>query len=328
MSADSVTRLKPLRLAFVVGAGRSGTTWLQEILGAHPEIATGQESHLFPAYLNYLWRQWEKEVGPERGDLRRVGIANYVTQQEYLDILRTFAESILLKIASLKPMATMVVEKTPRHCQYMELLGRCFPEAKVIHVIRDGRAVAASMLTAARGWGRNWAPRTARRAAKDWLSCVSDARRARDRVGDYLEVRYEGLHDDAVAQVTRVLEFLGVQASPETVQTLVERASFEALKTGKAESSILRCGELAARAAKTGEPVGFYNKGTADSWRQSLTRRQLRTIHRVAGALLAELGYVTPEELRESLSITDMICQVATKGMRSIFRPQHGMPSR
>src|SRR5947208_10995760 len=45
---------------FIVGAQRSGTTWLQRLLASHPAIAGGQESHLFSGYLAPLWQRWRQ----------------------------------------------------------------------------------------------------------------------------------------------------------------------------------------------------------------------------------------------------------------------------
>ena len=45
-------------LVLIVGAQRSGTTWVQRLLASHPAIVSGQESHLFSSYLGPMWQRW------------------------------------------------------------------------------------------------------------------------------------------------------------------------------------------------------------------------------------------------------------------------------
>ena len=88
-------------------------------------------------------------------------------------------------------------DKTPLYMQYLTLLERLFPDARIVHLVRDGRdaalsflAVPAGIMTA--GWGH---PRDAAGFACQWATEVRDARALGRRVGPtrYLEVRYEEL---------------------------------------------------------------------------------------------------------------------------------------
>ena len=80
-------------------------------------------------------------------------------------------------------------DKTPRYVRKLELISRVFPEARFVHVIRDGRDVALSLLE------RDWGPKTIEQAASLWRKRVRAGRRAGAILGRrcYIEVRYEDL---------------------------------------------------------------------------------------------------------------------------------------
>lgn len=142
--------------AFVFGAPRSGTTWVQLLLARHPKVATAQETHLFGRYLKGLWEgwRWDEEERAERG----VGISDLVTEEEFLDLCRGFSDAVLERIARRVEGAELVVEKTPGHARCLGLVRKLYPEAHLVHVLRDPRAVAASLLRASRTWASGWAP--------------------------------------------------------------------------------------------------------------------------------------------------------------------------
>ena len=71
---ESATTARPIanpeytghNMVFIVGAPRSGTTWLQRLLATHPRIRTGQESKLFRWYIAPQLRMWAMETTRER----------------------------------------------------------------------------------------------------------------------------------------------------------------------------------------------------------------------------------------------------------------------
>ena len=145
-------------LVFVVGAPRSGTTWLQRLLAAHPRVATGQESHLFSEFVGpqlRAWRKHERAAAVERGG---VGPGCYHTEEEFLGILRDYMRRLLAPLLEARGTAELFVEKTPGHALYVAEIHELLPEARFIHIIRDARDVVVSLLTAAGSWGQGWAP--------------------------------------------------------------------------------------------------------------------------------------------------------------------------
>lgn len=154
---------------FLVGAPRSGTTLLQSILGAHPEIQTFPESHffcgLFPnpirRHLRATSERWKtcfadfvKEIGQPDRQLAE-GIESSRNGKTIAD---GFIE--LLDELTLEAGKQVWVEKTPNHISFARVIRSYYPDAKLIHLIRPGRDVVASLFDVSRRypgqWGGEW----------------------------------------------------------------------------------------------------------------------------------------------------------------------------
>jgi tetratricopeptide (TPR) repeat protein len=253
---------------FIGGAGRSGTTLFRAMLHAHPRIHCGPEAKL----VSTLCRQrdlWMKGMGR---DLAEAG----VTQQLMDRSVRAFLETLLRGLA---PAGVRVAEKTPHNLLHTAFLGQIFPRARFIHVIRDGRSVAASLVRQA--WidpatGKPLAYcETIPNAATYWREIITGVRQQAPAVpGRYLEVRYERLVTEPETVMREVLAFLGEAWDP---------AVLEHQRADVALSSL----ESSTEAVKAA-----VNTGAVEKWKKNLSERELSQVVAVAGGLLAELGYV------------------------------------
>jgi hypothetical protein len=157
--------------------------------------------------------------------------------------------------------------------QYLPVLERLFPDARYVHLIRDGRDAARSFLQMPQGVvTRTWAhPRSVADFACQWRTEVEEARRLGRRAGArYLEVRYE----DLVAEPERELRRICTFAELPFEQTMLEYAG-EVDVSGKPHQRSLR------------RPP---TPGLRD-WRRDLSPADVRAFDEVAGDLLHELGY-------------------------------------
>ena len=242
------------RVIFCFGARRSGTYLVQRLIAAHPAVsAVPSETHLISHGIAPLLERFHHGVrgSPQIGSV-------YADRDALLDAVRDLCDTAFAEY--LDPGATHVVERTPLHALHASLIAELYPDAGVVHVIRDGRDVALSMMR--RTW---WGPDSVAEAAREWSDCVRDGRGAvgLDR---YLEVRYEEMVADPEPQVARIFERLGLERSR------------EALEAAVAELGV-------ARNVEPGDRIG------TGKWRGSLSRRDLEAFDRVAGATLRELGY-------------------------------------
>ncbi|MDP8952852.1 MAG: sulfotransferase domain-containing protein, partial [Actinomycetota bacterium] len=170
----------------------------------------------------------------------------------------------------------------------VEEISVVYPEARIVHIIRDGRDAAVSAAHHARNFGRAretkgedglFEPAQIRKLAADWNARVGRTVEDGPRLfGDrYAEVRYEDLLARPEPEMTRLLRFLGAAADEKSVARCVGAASFERLSKGRTR------GEE--------DPSSFFRKGVAGEWRDAFTERDRRIFDEKAGSLLAELGY-------------------------------------
>lgn len=280
---------------FVIGAPRSGTTWIQNMLGAHPEVCAPQELGLFHGYLSGWKAKWDEELQDStRSDARRRGLPAALTGDEFRDLLRRTAVDIYRVASRSKPSMRVLLDKEPSNTFHSDLVADLFPEARFIHLLRDGRDVAASLVAAGREeWARDWAPTRVADAARTWQDHVVAARRARSVERPYLEVRYEDLLADPVGSLLHLFDFAGVGRDADAAARIAEEFSFARVREGGSRSSGLTVGgELSAAAEGSGgEPKGFYRRGVAGSWRDEWSEFDRAEFDRVAGALLVEAGY-------------------------------------
>jgi len=271
------------RMLFVVGCPRSGTTWIQLILSQFDAIATAPETQIFAYYLVQFERQWEEERRGENTPLGRAGLSRVLDEAEFLELCGRSARMVLDKILSRKPGAQVVVEKSPKHALHASFIRRVFPDAYFLHVIRDPRDTAASLMAAGRTWGDSWAPRGPVQAARMWVEHIRRARQVATGDGRYREIRYERVKEDPETELAGVLEWLGVSTTAAERTRAIEACDFERLK---AQPSTPDLPLPSVRA-----PDGFFRRGESGSWRTDLSRSELRVIEHICGPLMTELGY-------------------------------------
>jgi hypothetical protein len=283
---------------FVIGATRSGTSWLQSMLGAHPELATPQELDLFRRYLD-PWREaWDEQLPADMDLWRRhryKGLPSVIDSQAFAELLRDFATDLYGRVLEGKPGAHTIVDKDPANTTRVASILELFPHARVIHVIRDGRDVVASLLRASRGWGRSWAANTAESAAAIWVDAVQAGCAAAMLTPAYLEVRYEELLGDAGPdRLGECFAFAGVASTTTETRQIYDRFDFTASQRSDEvpRSSIVWGGEVRRRVGNPTEPEGFFGPAAAGSWANELDGYERIVVDLVAGALLEELGYV------------------------------------
>jgi hypothetical protein len=308
---------------FVAGRARSGTTWLRSILNAHPEILCWGEGRFFER--SFKRKDIEQsELGNvasnslygailESRDLkawidRSVWSMGKDTDERLNDLARLAIDYFFAEQLS-KTGKRIVGDKTPFvSAEVVEEISVVYPEAKVVHIIRDGRDVAVStihhMWNYAKSEGgiydleaEELEKRRAYRAgslvppseslftkrrlahiASGWSTEVDKAVKAGPALlGDnYTEVRYEELLERPVEEVQRLLKFLGADSSEETASRCVEKTGFERKSERKRGQE-----DSASRS----------RKGVAGDWRNVFTEEDKRVFKEVAGGLLIELGY-------------------------------------
>ena len=269
----------PQRPLFLLGVSRSGTTLLRVVLDGSPGVAIPDESFFVPllarrhgprvrvaAFLDDLrriptiaaWGLAAEDVAPRLRDGLGVGAA-------IAAVFEAYAEQ------AGKPRWG---DKTPMYMRHLALLERLFPTAQYVHLIRDGRDAATSFLQMPEGtFTRTWAhPESAAEFACMWRIEVRGARALGERVGEgrYLEARYEDLVAEPERVVRSICDFAGLPFAP----AMLEYAGSVDVSAKPHQQRLLQPPTARVR-----------------DWRMEMRDEDARAFERIAGDLLAELGY-------------------------------------
>jgi len=307
---------------FVVGEMRSGTSWLSRTLNTHPEVFCKGEGSFFgreqateeiPVYkaptpslhnalLNceglrtwhsFSWNAWAK--GDVEEDLR--------------NLTRLTVDYFLAK-DSTASAKQIVGDKSPLHTDHVDEIYDFYPEARVIHIVRDGRDVAVSLqhhfwrlardrggifdlepeeldkrdayLRDSEGFLRSgnsiFAEERLRQMAVRWSRRVRKASRDGQKFfgPNFLQLRYEDLLVRPEENLKAMFELLGARADEGVVRHCVEKNRFE---------------KLAKRSVGQEDSRSFFRKGIIGDWRSVFTEEDRRIYEEVAGGTLLEMGY-------------------------------------
>lgn len=273
--ADSIDA-RTQRLAdapvMLFGAPRSGTTWAQRLLLADPRCCGSQESHFFVTFGRAL-HDFDDKASRER----RHGLACYWQRGDFVAELASLWQRTVAPVITAAPEATVLVEKTPDHALWLESIAEIVPAARFIHVVRDSRAVCASLLAASRySWGERWAPSSVDGAIDVWRRHVEAVRAF---TGDVATLRYEDLHGDRDLALRALFDSAGLDLDAAACAGIFERA--------ESSSQFAGTGDV----AESVEPAAFRGPGTSESWRETLPRRDQKRIWRATAELMASFGY-------------------------------------
>ncbi len=287
---------------FVVGVGRSGTTLLRMMLDAHPQLAIPPETHFINPFIQASGRlrfspkvacrtitedqrrRWN-DFGLAAEDL----LARYQAIEPFntTDALRAFYELYADKHG--KPRWG---DKTPDYIRKMKKIQKTLPEARFIHVIRDGRDAGLSQNSRIRKRGKS--PIPPREMARRWRKRILKAQDDATEVQHYIEVRYEDLVTDTESVLRRVCEHVELEYDPVMLryyeraeERLQEMAGALPAKKGRAARE---AGERVAAHALTTKPP---DPGRVQVWKQEMSEAENAEFEEAAGYLLDQLRYET-----------------------------------
>lgn len=271
---------------FIVGAPRSGTTLLQYMLRSHPALSlpTGESHFFIPLYRN----------AAQYGDLSKAENVRRVLQAmeaQSAEFLHTDLHGMKFDIDSLtqeftakgcRTMRDIISglfeknavgegkprwgDKTPYYVLHLDKLLDWWPDAQIIHIIRDGRDVALSMFARR----HDFRAYNAYCVAKQWQQYVESGHEAGRLLppSQYLELRYEDMIGDQKTTLQKICDFLGEAYSDELLDY---KKSGEAGKTPLLQKPI--------------------QKSNRDKWKQDMPPWQIRVFESAAGDTLKKFDY-------------------------------------
>lgn len=246
LSQENNKIIKPI---FIVGAPRSGTTVLYDYISCHSDLAWFSlhdfKETLAPEFWEFQsirrrlfgMRQWRYngqpnieagmrasfEVPDEYGYWWNAWTHNKIWATEK-DVTEDVRNNLLSNVSALlsRKGKKRFLSKSPPHSVRMRLLNSVFPDAIFINIIRDGRAVVASMISSAKGVYNGYFGIPLRkdnqmdynlleRHARQWIEVNEEIQNSRKylRHDQYFELRYEDFiqaPDKHLAQIFRFCE--------------------------------------------------------------------------------------------------------------------------
>ena len=262
------TRVAPV---FIGGAGRSATTLLRVMLDSHPYISCGPEMKVLPLICKF---QTELKSGFAEF------LNSYQVSDEKIDLLFRDLINGLFSSHLQANGKRRWAEKTPHNLLYIRQLSRIFPEARFVHVLRDGRDVAASLVEMQwfdiKSKQKIWYTENIRNAAIYWKEIVSGIRKAAVDAGvwgRYAELRYEDMIVDPKENLEELMNFLGEEWDDRLLDYYNQ---VHELPEGESSSPQVK--------------KSLYTSSIG-RWKQSFTDEDRRIFKETAGELLVELEY-------------------------------------
>ncbi len=204
---------------FIVGVPRSGTTLLRTLLDSHPNIACGPESPWIAGSYGDLTSfkdLYASLTTDERGPVKNL------TGVDAADVARALGRAVsgVFEAYARARGKGRWVEKTPSHILDLDFLHAMFPEARYLHIVRDGRDVACSTFNGREQWKMlvdqgGAIEITRNNALERWARWELRLARARAELGlRVLRLRYEDLVVRPEQELAEVLDFIGERFDP------------------------------------------------------------------------------------------------------------------
>jgi hypothetical protein len=293
---EQLSRLTDKKLFFLGGHLKSGTTWVERILDAHPRVVCKGEAHfgnlLEPAVREAL-ASYNSQITKKgnwarhrRESTQGIPTPMYSFTAKDLDVVFARAIQLMLLKWDVTEEIDCVGEKTPGNSQYFDRLRKLFPAARFVYVVRDIRDVAVS------GWFFNLTvnPKLILQHFDDvnkytlyvtdqWVQHVENGLQFVQQNNDAAcFLKYEDLLTRPFEEVSTLFRMIGVETDEKVINHCIAAAAFERLSGGRERGRENR--------------RSFYRKGVIGDWRNHLSAETVSYVESRAQEPMRRLGYV------------------------------------
>ena len=176
-------------------------------------------------------------------------------------------------------------DKTPGYIQEMRRIQRVLPEARFVHIIRDGRDVSLSHMR------MNWGPEDYEQSARLWRNRIRRAQKIAPTVDHYMEVHFEDIVADTEGSLRRICDYIDLDFDPAMLDyheraegRLAEKARELPRKNRPNQTAEARLdSHKLAKEPPRSDRVGM--------WRERMTEEEISQYEAIAGDFLVKLGY-------------------------------------
>jgi hypothetical protein len=287
---------------FVIGSSRSGTSLISSVIQSSSEIASyrAETKLLNSAKIKYgnlssvrsrkkFLDDWFRSRQFKRSGLT-IDAVKHATQNEnsYIGFL-----GIYMNMVAEDQGCQRWIDSTPSNANCLSEIAKVFPNAKIINMVRDGRAVALSL--AKLGWSgvsTDDFDKALCYSALKWQSAVEKVTTEKKHIKSrLLEVKYEDFVKDPSGVMKIVSDFLCL---PEFDLRLIEG---EFVEGSESTNSTLRTPN-----SLFGDMPPGISTNAAYRWKAVMTKNQINDVDAVIGGTLEQYGYTLESAATQTLS--------------------------
>lgn len=279
-----------MQVFFVVGAQKSGGTWLQRSLNSIEGIHCLGEGHFIDklvmpiAQTRYEYNQMMQVV--QERVYEGNGFYGPIPDQEFINTMRSWILNMMIRNAQTTNDQILALgDKTPANSFHIPTLRKLFPRCRFIHLLRDGRDVAVSAfrhrerIQAESGQNGASLDESAPQLLATWAGCTRAVRKAEMAGIPIHTVRYETMLDNSEAILRSCVDYLlpDNDISEEQILGAVESNRFQVLSGGREPGSI--------------DGNSNLRRGVAGGWKDELNPAVVEHFNPEDRELLESLGY-------------------------------------
>jgi Sulfotransferase family len=274
-----LSRLKPENVVWIFGYGRSGSTWLSDMMGELKNHVLWSEPMIGLLFGGFYYNLSHYNIDFSEFYLNHHGFIFGPQQEAWPRLIRSFFLEAAFARFPRMGSGDILVVKEPNGSVGAPLLMEALPESRMILLLRDPRDVVASNLDAfKRG---SWGLRTIRQESisdipveavvNEYLQNISNAKQAYDyHKGPKVLIKYEDLGKNALCSMRYIYSALGIHVVQEELTHVVDKYSWEKIPDeSKGEGK-------------------FYRKATPGGWKKDLTAEQVKVVERATTSLIKE----------------------------------------
>ena len=268
-------------MIWVFGTGRSGSTWLMNMMAHMPQTSAWNEPMVGRLFGEFYYNA---QVGQRNAGAFILGEP---AKEGWIPLIREFVlKSANYRFPQLEPDDYLVI-KEPNSSLGAPLISEALPESRMILLIRDPRDVVASVLDGAREGSWLYKRKRGRRGEESLadkrpnalverrsyiytrhITCAKEA--FESHKGPKVLLRYEDLRVDTLERMKRVYSSLEIPASEEDLIRSIQKNSWENISE-----------EIKGPGKK-------FRKAKPGGWNEDLTPEQVNLVEEITAPLLRE----------------------------------------
>ena len=288
-----------MKHVFITGCPRSGTTMLADILGNGDFCVAAPESHFFIDFIykhlskesaeakktdlitffnnHYRFKQWKIDASKIKNLPERIMYDNYSIIIE--NTVKLFAENH----SKVSEREIIRVDHTPSNIKSFDIINELFPESMFIFIIRDPRAIYASIK------GLDWGPNSPLKLSELWIEYTAAYFAFQKLYPNRIcLVRYEDILNNGPLQIRKLCDFIGIEYN----NYLLEGKGFKVPEYTSSQHALVGKG---------------LDKDRMDKWINELKKEETLIIESQCRSIMSAFDYQNSQAIKYKISKKDKL---------------------